>query len=167
MKKLLLALCCLFAISSVFASELKPWKGGETPPLALKDLAGKTHKLEDYRGKVVMVQFWASWCAPCLKEMPSMMRLEKKLAGKPFAILAVNMGEAEKDVKTFLDTKIKADFTILMDPDGQSVASWKVFVAPSTFIVDSKGNIRHTLQGGAEWDEAEYVKVLTGLMSGS
>lgn len=169
MKKLLFALCGLFAIffanSGAFASELKPWKGGDAPPLALKDLAGKTHKLEDYRGKVVMVQFWASWCAPCLKEMPSMMRLEKKLAGKPFAILAVNMGEAEKDVKTFLDTKIKADFTILMDPDGQSVAAWKVFVAPSTFIVDPKGNIRHTLQGGAEWDEAEYVKVLTGLMA--
>ncbi|MDP2828202.1 MAG: TlpA disulfide reductase family protein [Sulfuricellaceae bacterium] len=164
MKKLLFVFCCLFAISLAQASELKPWKGGATPPLALKDLAGKTHKLEDYRGKVVMVQFWATWCAPCLKEMPSMMRLEKKLAGKPFAILAINMGESEKDVKTFLDTKIKADFPILMDPDAQAIGAWKVFVAPSTFIVDPKGSIRHTLQGGAEWDEAEYLRAIGELL---
>lgn len=163
MKKCLLALCCLFFLATTHAHELKPWKGGPTPPLALKDVAGKTHKLEDYRGKVVMVQFWATWCPPCLKEMPSMQRLEQKMAGKPFAILAVNMGESDKAVRDFL-AKMKIGFTILMDGEGEAVGAWKVFVAPSTFLVDAQGAIRYTLQGGAEWDEDEYMKKITEML---
>jgi len=163
MKILLLGLCCLFFLSSAHASELKPWKGAATPPLTLKDLNGKTHKLEDYRGKAVMVQFWATWCPPCLKEMPAMQRLEKKMAGKPFAILAVNMGETDKDVREFVN-RMKIGFTVLMDEEGKGVGDWKVFVAPSSFLLDPQGNVRYTLQGGAEWDEPEYVKAITGLM---
>lgn len=163
MKKLLLGLFCLFLLSSAQASELKPWKGATTPPLALKDLKGKTHKLEDYRGKVVMVQFWATWCPPCLKEMPAMQRLEKKMAGKPFVILAVNMGETNKDVSDFVK-KMNINFTVLMDEEGDGVGAWKVFVAPSTFLLDPQGNIRHTLQGGAEWDEPVYVKAISELL---
>lgn len=164
MKSALLALCCLFLTIPSQASDLKAWKGGTTPPLALKDLAGKNHKLEDYRGKVVMLQFWATYCAPCIKEMPSMVRLEKRLAGKPFTILAVNMGETEKEVRDFLNTKVKVDFTVLMDSEGQSLAAWKIFVAPSTFLIDPEGKVRYTLQGGAEWDEAEYMNAILGLM---
>ncbi len=159
MKKLLLGLCCLLLLASAQAHELKAWKGGATPPLALKDLGGKTHKLEDYRGKVVMVQFWATWCPPCLKEMPAMQRLEKKMAGKPFVILAVNMGESEKEVREFVN-RMQVGFTVLMDEEGKGVGDWKVFVAPSTFLLDPQGNIRHTLQGGAEWDEPVYLKAI-------
>lgn len=162
MKKLFLGLLCVFLLSSAHAHELKPWKGGATPPLALKDTGGKIHKLEDYRGKVVMVQFWATWCPPCLKEMPAMQRLEKKMAGKPFAILAVNMGETEKDVSEFIK-KMNINFTVLMDEEGNGVGAWKVFVAPSTFLLDPQGNVRYTLQGGAEWDEPVYVKAISEL----
>jgi thiol-disulfide isomerase/thioredoxin len=163
MKKLIFFISCLFLLTSAQAQDLKPWKGGPTPPLALNDLNGKPLKLEDYRGKVVMVQFWATYCPPCLKEMPSMMRLQAKLAGKPFVILAVNMGETEKEVKEFL-TKVNADFTILMDSDGTALGTWKVFVAPSTFLVDPKGNIRYALQGGAEWDAPEYVAKISEML---
>lgn len=163
MKKLILFISCLLLLSSAQAQDLKPWKGGPTPPLALNDLNGKPLKLEDYRGKVVMVQFWATYCPPCLKEMPSMMRLQAKLAGKPFVILAVNMGETEKEVKDFL-TKVNADFTILMDSDGTALGAWKVFVAPSTFLVDPKGNIRYALQGGVEWDAPEYVAKISEML---
>jgi thiol-disulfide isomerase/thioredoxin len=163
MKRLIFFISCLFLLTSAQAQDLKPWKGGPTPPLALNDLNGKPLKLEDYRGKVVMVQFWATYCPPCLKEMPSMMRLEQKLAGKPFAILAVNMGETEKEVRDFLK-KINVDFTILMDNDGKALADWKVFVAPSTFLVDSRGKIRYTLQGGAEWDAPEYVAKISEML---
>ncbi len=167
MKKFLLGLCCLFFLATLAttgqANELKPWKGSATPSLAQPDLNGKIHKLEDYRGKVVMVQFWATWCPPCLKEMPAMQRLEQKMAGKPFAILAVNMGETDKAVREFM-AKTKVNFTVLMDEEGKAVGAWKVFVAPSTFLVDPQGNIRHTLQGGAEWDQAEYVKAIGELL---
>lgn len=164
MKKWALFISCLFLLAAAQAQELKPWKGGPTPPLALNDLNGKPVKLEDYRGKVVMVQFWATWCPPCLKEIPSMMRLQARLAGQPFVILAVNMGETEKEVKDFL-AKVNADFAILMDSDGKALTAWKVFVAPSTFLVDPKGSIRHTLQGGAEWDAPEYVAKISELMN--
>lgn len=163
MKKLLLGFCCLFFLATAQANELKSWKGGATPPLALQDLKGKTHKLEDYRGKVVMVQFWATWCPPCLKEMPAMQRLEKKMAGKPFAILAVNMGESGKDVGEFAN-KMKIGFPVLLDEEGNGVGNWKVFVAPSTFLLDPQGNVRYTLQGGAEWDEPVYIKAINELL---
>ena len=163
MNKLALLLSFLLLTSPALASELKPWKAGATPPLALSDLNGKPVKLADYRGKVVMVQFWATYCPPCLKEMPSMTRLQQKLAGKPFVILAVNMGETEKEVKDFL-ARMQTDFTILMDSDGKALADWKVFVAPSTFLVDAKGQIRYTLQGGAEWDAAEYVTRISEML---
>lgn len=162
MRTLLLAVLCLLLAGQAPAQELKPYAGA-TPPLRLRDLEGKPHDLRDYRGKVVMVQFWASYCPPCLKEMPSMVRLKAKLAGKPFAILAVNMGESEKEVRDFL-ARVKTDFTILMDNDGRALAAWKVFVAPSTFLVDPQGNIRYTLQGGAEWDAPEYVAKISELL---
>lgn len=163
MKKYFLGLCCLFLLSSAQAHELKDWKGGPAPSLEQPDIDGKTHKLADYRGKVVMVQFWATWCPPCLKEMPAMQRLDKKMAGKPFAILAVNMGESNKAVREFM-TKTKVNFTVLMDEEGKAVGAWKVFVAPSTFLLDAQGNVRYTLQGGAEWDEADYVKAISELL---
>ncbi|MDP3483720.1 MAG: TlpA disulfide reductase family protein [Sulfuricella sp.] len=163
MKKLIFFISCLFLLTSAQAQDLRPWKGGPTPPLALNGINGKPIKLEDYRGKVVMVQFWATWCPPCRKEMPSMMRLQAKLAGKPFVILAVNMGETEKEVKDFL-AQVNADFTIPMDSDGKAISAWKVFVAPSTFLVDPKGNIRYALQGGAEWDAPEYVQKISEML---
>ncbi|MFA7239245.1 MAG: TlpA disulfide reductase family protein [Sulfuricellaceae bacterium] len=159
-------LCCLFALlllsAPVHAMELKPYKGGPTPRLALKDLNGKAHDLKDYAGQVVMVQFWATYCAPCIKEMPSVERLKTKLAGKPFTILAVNMGESEPEIRAFLK-KIKVSFNILMDGDARAIADWKVFVAPSTFLVDAQGKIRYTLQGGAEWDAPELMQTIAGM----
>ena len=71
------------------ASQLRPWSGGATPPLELQDLEGRPHRLRDYRGKVVLINFWATWCEPCREEMPSMNRLRASLAAQPFVVLAV------------------------------------------------------------------------------
>jgi len=164
MKRLGVAILCFFlGWGATHAQELKPYAGAATPPLKLKDLQGNTHALTDYRGRVVMVQFWATYCAPCIKEMPSMQRMQAKLAGEPFKILAVNMGESEAEVRAFL-RRVNVDFTILMDAEGEALAAWKVFVAPSTFILDPQGRIRYTLQGGAEWDAPEHVEKITALM---
>jgi thiol-disulfide isomerase/thioredoxin len=148
-------LCLLLTTSFVQARELAPYQGGATPPLVLKDLAGKTHKLEDYRGRVVLINFWASWCPPCRAEMPSMQRLKEKMAGKPFTILAVDMGE-EADVVTAYIQTLKTDFAILLDSDGKTLKSWKVFAFPTSFVLDAEGNIRYSLFGATEWDEALY-----------
>ena len=144
--------------------KLRPYKGNPIPPpLRLTDLDGKIHDLADYKGKVVLVNFWASWCPPCVHEMPSMQRLKEKMAGKPFVILGVNMAEPEQEVRDFLATKVKVDFPILMDHDGAALKAWKVFVFPTSFVVGPDGTIRYGLYGELEWDTEEIIRVLEGL----
>jgi len=152
-------------ISTAEAGTLKPYTGKETrPPLVLKDLKGKKHDLNDFRGQVVLVNFWATWCPPCRVEMPSMWRLKQKLRGKPFVIMAVDMGEEEASVNAFLPDKMKRDFVVLMDKDGEALRSWKVFAFPTSYIIDTKGNIRYALYGALEWDEASVVEIIRRLL---
>lgn len=164
MKKLLL-LALLGLAGLVQAGELKPYEGAPLPNFTLTDRQGKSHALSDYRGKVVMLNFWATYCGPCIKEMPSMQRLKERLADKPFAILAVNMAEEKGDVAAFFAKhKIKVNFPILLDPEGEVVEKWMISAVPTTFILDKEGNIRYALFGGLEWDSDEVIKTLNGLM---
>lgn len=145
--------------------KLRPYKGNPiSPPLKLTDLDGKVHNLADYKGKVVLVNFWASWCPPCVHEMPSMQRLKEKMTGKPFVILGVNLAEPEQEVRDFLATKVKVDFPILMDRDGTALKAWKVFVFPTSFVVGPDGKIRYGLYGELEWDTDESIRVLGDLL---
>ncbi len=145
----------------VSAAELKSFDG-PTPPLALNTLQGEAVNLDDYKGQLVMVQFWATYCTPCRVEMPSMNRLQK-IMGEGFKILAVDMGEETEEVQRFVD-EVKPEFTILMDEDGEALAAWKVFAAPATFIIDPTGKIRYTLFGATEWDSEETIEQLKALM---
>ena len=151
--------------SQAYANNLKLYTAkGQTPALHLKDLQGKTHDLNDYKGQVVLVQFWATYCGPCRKEMPSMNKLMKKMAGVPFKILAVDMGETKEEITRFVD-EVKPEFTILLDSTGEAISSWNVFAAPSNFIIDPQGNIHYTLFGGVEWDSSEMIATLKSLAS--
>jgi len=163
MIKRLLLITLVFGLSgglagTLQAANLKAVEGKvAAPALVLKDLQGKSHDLKDYRGQVVLVQFWATYCGPCRQEMPSMNKMQTKMGKVPFKILAVDMGETEAEVKQFV-SEVKPEFTILMDEDGQSIGDWKVFAAPSNFIVGPEGNIRYTLFGGVEWDSDELIE---------
>jgi len=164
MKKLLI-LSLLLMCSLVQAGDLKPYEGESLPGFTLSDRNGKPHTLSDYRGKVVMVNFWATYCGPCIKEMPSMQRLKEKMAGKNFAILAVDMAEEKSDVDAFFAKhKIKVQFPVLLDPQGSVVEQWMISAVPTTFILDPEGTIRYALYGGLEWDSDEVIETLTGLM---
>jgi len=142
---------------------MRSWSGGATPPLALRDLDGREHKLADYKGQVVVLNFWATWCDPCREEMPSMQRLQEKLAGKPFAILAVDYGEGVPRISDFLK-KVPVHFTVLLDRDTSAAAAWKVKVLPTTLVIDAEQRVRFVAVGDIGWDsppvEAEIRKLL-------
>jgi thiol-disulfide isomerase/thioredoxin len=158
----LLALLLGLALPAA-AEELKPWAGGATPPLELTDLQGKKHSLADYRGKVVLVNFWATWCEPCREEMPSMERLRVSLAGRPFAVLAVNLAEPESRITKFLDT-VPVGFPVLLDRDTKTTRAWQAKVLPATYIVGRDGAIRYRHVGELDWSTPQVRKLILGLI---
>lgn len=148
---------------SAAGGQMKPWTGGAPPPLALRDLGGKEHRLADYRGKVVVLTFWATWCEPCRVEMPSMQRLQDRLAGKPFAILAVDFGEGPPRIKDFLG-KLPVKFTVLLDRDISAANAWKVKVLPTTLVLDPEQRIRYSVVGDLEWDSPAVERAIRKLL---
>ncbi|HEY0635729.1 MAG TPA: TlpA disulfide reductase family protein [Gammaproteobacteria bacterium] len=166
MKQLLIALVMfLGTLPAAAAGELKPYSGAPLPDFTLADLGGKQHTLSALKGQVVMVNFWATYCTPCIKEMPSMQRLNDQLRGKPFQILAIDMAEERTEVDAFLRRfKLDVKFPILLDSEGEVVEAWMVSAVPTTFIIDPQGTIRYALYGAIEWDSAEVVGVVNGLL---
>ena len=147
---------------AAFGGELKRWGGGATPPLALKDASGALHDLKAYRGKVVLINFWATWCEPCRDEMPSLQRLRARLSNLPFTILAINMGESEEKAASFLKP-LDIDLKVVFDKDTSAAKQWKVRTLPATFVIDTKGNIRYSLLGEAQWDSRDFVAAISRL----
>lgn len=145
------------------AKELKPWNGDRTPPFEVKDLSGRLHRLADYRGKVVLINFWATWCEPCRDEMPAMQALQSKLGDKSFVVLAVNVAESDVRVDDFLRT-MALDFTVLHDRDSSVMKAWRVKALPASFVVGPDGRIQYSFTGDLEWTDNKVVKALTDLM---
>jgi len=132
------------------AADLKRWEGGATPELALEDLAGKRHDLSAYKGKVVLVNFWATWCEPCRAEMPSIDRLRSSLQGKPFEVLAVNLAEPLSRIEKFVDaTPVR--FPLLRDRDGEAGKAWKAKLLPASFLIGRDGRIKYVAYGELDW----------------
>ncbi|RMG60121.1 MAG: TlpA family protein disulfide reductase [Gammaproteobacteria bacterium] len=146
------------------ALALTPWQGNpEPPPLDLPRLDGGRTNLTDLRGQVVLVNFWASWCPPCVHEMPSMERLAKTLEGRPFRMLAVNMAEDPDTIRRFLK---QVHFTqpILLDRDGKALRDWKVFAFPTSYLIDHRGRIRYGVAGGVDWMAPEQRQAIETLL---
>ena len=161
-----LALLCLFWLSGqALCGGLQPYDGFlKSPGLSLEDPGGKNHNLEAYRGQVVLINFWASWCPPCILEMPDMQRLKDKLSGRPFTILAVNVRESPGTIWKFL-SRVKVDFTLLRDSDGQATRDWEVRVYPTSFLVDGKGEIRYIARGAREWDAPDIIQLIEEMIA--
>jgi len=147
----LVALVALALAATAGAAELRAWTGGPTPPLVLQDLHGRSHSLaDDYRGKVVLVNFWATWCEPCLAEMPSIERLRQSLADRPFAVLAVNLGEPLGRIERFLE-KVPLGFPTLLDRNTAAAKAWRARVVPASYLVGRDGRIRYVHYGELDW----------------
>lgn len=153
------------AAASVAAeTQLKPWAGTVTPALARDDLTGKRVDLKDFRGRVVLVNFWATWCEPCRDEMPSLERLRGKLRGRPFDVLTVNYGEGPAKINAFL-AKQKISLPVLLDPEKEAALEWKAGGLPMTFLVDAEGRVRYSAFGECDWSEGEPFRVVENLVA--
>ena len=145
------------------SAQLPSWSGGPAPTLRLLDLDGKEHALEAYRGKVVLINFWATWCEPCKDEMPSIERLRRSLEGRPFAVLAVNLAEPDSRVQRFL-REVPLGFPVLMDRDTAAAKAWKARVLPATYIVGPDGRIRYSYLGELDWSREPVRKQIAELL---
>jgi peroxiredoxin len=161
--RLLLGLIFALSASLSGAQDLRPWKGGATPPLALQDVDGRGRRLADYRGKVVLVNFWATWCEPCLEEMPSMNKLRASLAGHPFEVLAVNLGESEARIRRFME-QVPLEFPVLLDRDTAAAKAWQARLLPASFVLGPDGSIRYSVRGAIDWNQERVRKALLALL---
>ncbi len=161
--RLLFLVAALLVVSVVKAAELRPWSGGATPPLALQDLSGKTHDLAGYRGKVVLVNFWATWCEPCRAEMPSLDRLRRSLEGRPFEVLAVNLAEPLSRIEKFVEV-MPLGFPLLRDRDSSVSKAWKAKMLPASYLIGRDGRIRYVAYGELDWESDPVRKRVTELL---
>lgn len=156
----------LFWITGAGAAGFETRAASPAPELKAHDLTGTPRTLADYRGKVVLLNFWATWCPPCQREMPSLERLRTKMAGRPLEIVAISSAETPDEVNAYL-SKMKLGFPVLLDTDSSNTRRWKVFALPTTFVLDAEGRVRHVLTGPAEWDEGEALAVAESMLAES
>ncbi len=128
----------------------------------LKDIDGKEYRLSQYRGTVVLVNFWTTWCPPCRDEMPSMERAYEKLKKSGIIILAINIGEDEDAIFKFT-ADYPVSFPLLMDQDSSVIKQWPVTGLPTTYVVDPKGHIVYRAIGSREWDDEALLQKLEAL----
>lgn len=141
----------------------KAVEGAAAPDFTVKDLEGKDVKLSALKGSVVLVNFWATWCPPCKEEIPSMIKLNKAMAGKPFRMLAISLDEGGKgDVQKFF--KGNNDLPTCFDPDGKVSQLYGTTGVPETFIVDKQGIIQKKVVGGMDWGTPEVISYLDDLL---
>lgn len=142
----------------------KPWPADRAlPPLAATDLSGKTWDWAALRGRAVLVNFWATWCAPCKEEMPTLQTLAD-LEGERLAVLAVNVREPLPRVRRYVQTSGLA-LPVLPDPRGEITRAWGMTVFPSTVLVDAQGRARQLISGAVDWTASPalgWIKALGG-----
>lgn len=145
--------------------KLRSYSGDFQPGnFTLEDIMGDSHSLSQYRGKVVLVNFWASWCPPCVHEIPSMSELYDEMNNRGFTILAINIGESPDDIRRFMKN-YPVNFPVLLDPHKDLTKEWKVFAFPTSYLLDSKGIVRYSVAGAIDWNSEESRKVISELIS--
>jgi cytochrome c biogenesis protein CcmG, thiol:disulfide interchange protein DsbE len=131
--------------------------GQPAPAFSLPTAAGETVALESLRGKVVYVDFWASWCGPCKRSFPWMNELQEKFGARGFAVVAVNVDRRREDARRFLDA-VPARFTVVYDPEGRTPAAYAVPGMPTSYLVDARGNVVFVEQGFRDESRAELLE---------
>lgn len=157
-------LCCLLLPLAVVGGEIQSYTDENGAQFSLPDLTDRQHSLSDYNGKVVLVNFWASWCPPCIYEMPVLVRLQQRLADRPFEILALNVGEKKYRVQKFVNL-IKFDLPVLLDTSRDTFNQWGVKTLPTSFLIGADGRIRYMVRGDPGWNDENTLALLEKLLS--
>jgi len=173
MRRLILSLLLALPLLTLLPVAQAQHPGKGLTPLAdrpvaadfdLPDIDGNRHRLSDYRGKVVVINFWATWCPPCRAEMPSMQRAWERLKPQGIIMLGIDVGEDEDTIFTFT-ANYPVEFPLLMDQDSNTVSTWPVRGLPTTFIIDPEGRIVYRAIGGREWDDPDLLAAIEALAS--
>jgi thiol-disulfide isomerase/thioredoxin len=151
--------------SKVIFSEprLKLYQGKQNIRLKLNTFDDKLVDIGKYKGRVILLNFWASWCRPCVKEIPSLVRLQQQFGQDDFKIVTINIGESKEQIIEFMK-KVKMELPIMLDADGQAVNDWGVYAYPSSFVLDRKGVIRYAYRGALEWDSQPIINTIGELL---
>ncbi len=131
----------------------------KAPPFRLPTLSGETRTLVDYRGRVVLLNFWASWCPPCREEFPSLLRLQAAMAKEPFTVLAVAVRDGDEAVADFLAGG-RPPFDVLLDRDGAAAVAWHAAGVPVTYLLDRQGRMLAGKVGPLQWDSAAMRRLI-------
>lgn len=153
------AFMALFSLS-VTAKELS----GPAPGLTLQTFDGKKVSLSDYKGQVIMLNFWASWCGPCRQEMPELNKLYDTYKKAGFVLLGINLDDSKAAVDKALQ-KTPVTFPVLLDPQGKVAELYKNQAMPSSYFIDRDGNLAYLHQGYRPGEEAEYKKIIRKLLA--
>lgn len=156
-----LMLICLPLGQAAFAAD-QP----ELYDLEFAAIDGSNHSFEQHRGEVVLVNFWATWCPPCVREMPALGRLQSAFEGKPFSVIAISAGEQAEDIQVFLDKLDEPlELTLLLDPEGRTFREFKLRGLPMSYLFSADGQLIEVITGEEEWDSEAWQTRIEELLA--
>ena len=144
-----------------------PKIGATSPPFTLMDLKGRQVSLADHRGKVVLLNFWATWCGPCRVEMPAMEALYQEMRGQGLEILAVSVDAQGSIVTKPFQEAMGLTFPILHDPDYEVGGAYGARTLPISYVIDRDGIIRHRVFGARDWNGPQAKELIHKLLDSS
>lgn len=150
------------ALKQATGPDWAPWMG-PTPPLALPDMGGRTRNLNQFRGNVVIVSFWATWCEPCRAEIPAMSAMAKRHREEGLRLIAVNVGESAQKISAFV-AKLPVAGVVLQDRNSTTSKQWDVAGMPGNFLVDRSGTLRFWHLGALDWHAPGINSTVTKLL---
>jgi thiol-disulfide isomerase/thioredoxin len=175
LRLIVIALCIITLASSSFSlaeeQALSHTLAPLDPPLAapgfsLKDMDDEPHALQDYQGKVILLNFWATWCPPCRHEMPALEKLYLQFRKQDFVVLAINQWEDPDLVFAYTgDLNVFPTFPILFDPESTVAQQYGVKGLPTSFVIDRDGRVVYRAIGGREFDHPEIIGIIKHLLA--
>ena len=158
------AAACALPVARAASFELTRWPPSQAvPPLRALDLQGKTWTLAELRGRVVLLNFWASWCEPCRAEMPTLQQLAELYGPEALVVLAINFKEGPRRISQYVQAT-GLNLPVLLDPQGETAKQWGVNVFPTTLLIDPQGRPRQRVRGEVDWTGREAAAWIEPLL---